>query len=72
MRRFRVVSAAAVMASLIAVGTSSLEAKSKTGGDGQSATCQYLLSVINYSYVSPTIQAMAISLYNSLGCAAVP
>ena len=72
MKRLRAVTAAIVMASLFAVGASSLEAKSKTGGDGQSAICQYLLTVINYPYVSPAIQAMAISLYNSLGCAAVP
>ena len=70
LRRF---SAATVMTVLIAggmtLGATRVEAAPKKGGsDGHGATCTYLLSVINYEYVSPVIKVWAVSLYNSLGC----
>ena len=73
MSRVRRFSAAMVVALLIAGGTTPgitrVEAAGKKGGsDGQGATCAYLLSVINYQYVSPAIKVWAVSLYNSLGC----
>jgi hypothetical protein len=43
-------------------------AKKKGDSDGQAATCAYLLSIINYPYVSPTIKAWAISEYIARGC----
>jgi hypothetical protein len=53
------------------LGTGRLEAAKKGGEDGQVAKCQYLLSIIEYPYVSPTIKAWAISLYNAEGCNAI-
>lgn len=57
---------AAMIAGCIVLGTSPAEAK-KPGG-GQDAVCTYLLTIINYPYVNPYIQAWAINLYTQLGC----
>jgi hypothetical protein len=43
-------------------------ADKKGGGDSQTATCAYLLNVINYPYVSVYVKTWAMSLYTSLGC----
>jgi hypothetical protein len=70
--RVRRSSAAAVIVSLILLGstpaTSEAAAKKKGDPDGQTATCDYLRSVIEYPYTSPIIKAWAISLYRSQGC----
>lgn len=72
MKRMRRLAASAVMAGVLAsgmlIGTARIQAAEKKGGDGQGATCAYLLNVINYPYVSPYIKVWAISLYNSMGC----
>ena len=72
MRGIRRLGAAAVLSALFAVGmlaaVSPAEAGAKKGGSGAEAQCAYLLSVINYPYVSPIIQLWAISLYSALGC----
>lgn len=59
---------AGLMSTGMFVGTTVEAAGKKKGGDGQAATCAYLLTVINYPYVSPVIKATAISLYISYGC----
>lgn len=72
MTRVRRLSAAMLMAGMVAgfmvVGSARVEAAKPGGGGGQDAVCAYLLKVINYPYVSPTIKAWASSLYTSLGC----
>ena len=62
---------AAALIGLLAAGTvapTEAGGKKGDGGDTTAAQCTYLLSVISYPYVSPTIQAWAISLYTTLGC----
>ena len=72
MERVRRSSAAAVIVSLIILSstpaTSEAAARKKGGSGGQTATCDYLRSVIDYPYTSPIIKAWAISLYRSQGC----
>lgn len=73
MKSVRRSGAAAVIAALIIMsgmpGTARVEAAGKKGGsDGQTATCDYLRSIINYPNTSPYIKAWAISLYRSKGC----
>ena len=60
---------AGMIGSAMMLSAGPLEAKQK-GGSAQEATCAYLYSVITYPYVSPTIQAYAMSLYVSYGCTA--
>ena len=71
MSRLRRFGTAVAMAGLISTGmfgaTAEAAGKNK-GDDGQAATCAYLLTVINYPYVSPAVKAMADSLYTSYGC----
>ena len=68
MRRVHRFTRALVVAILIAVGmaltTAPVEAARKTP-DG---VCTYLLAIINYEHVSPTIKAWAIALYNYYEC----
>jgi hypothetical protein len=66
------VGAALVLAAAMAggLGTTSLEAKGKHGGDAQAAICEYLTSVITYPYVSAAVLVYATSLYNYYGCGA--
>jgi hypothetical protein len=77
MGRLRRFASAMVMTGMIAggmlVATARVEAAGKKGGgDGQAATCEYLLNIITYPYVSPVIRASALSLYISLGCSTQP
>lgn len=70
LRRFSTATMVTVLlAGGLSLAATPVEAAGKKGGtDGQGATCTYLLSVINYQYVSPVIKVWAVSLYNSLGC----
>jgi hypothetical protein len=73
MRKFRKLGTAMVLAGMIAgamvIGTTRVEAKGRKGGvDPIYALCTYLQSVINYPYVSPTIQAYAQMLYDYYSC----
>jgi hypothetical protein len=70
MRQLRKFGSALALAAMIAggmmLGTARVEAKGGKGGGGgsvQAAVCTYLLSVITYPYISPEIQAYAVSLY---------
>jgi len=73
MRVIRRLGGAVMIAGMLASGmpfaVARVEAADKKGGgDGQTATCAYLLSVINYPYVSVYVKTWAMSLYTSLGC----
>jgi hypothetical protein len=73
MKALRKFGVAALIAGVLAIGmpfgAARVEAAGKKGGgDGQTATCAYLLSVINYPYVNVYIKAWAMSLYTSLEC----
>ncbi|HZO19339.1 MAG TPA: hypothetical protein VFB46_10180 [Gemmatimonadaceae bacterium] len=57
-----------LVAGALLLGASRLDAAPRPKGDGQTATCAYLLRVMTYPYTSPIIKAWATSLYNSLGC----
>jgi hypothetical protein len=66
---------AVVMAAVLAggAGTASLEAAAKAKKttstmSAQTATCQYLTSVMTYSYVNPSIMLTSATLYNSYSC----
>jgi hypothetical protein len=65
-------STALVLAGMIAgammIGTARVEAKGKKGGDPHDAICQYLASVINYPYVTPTVKEYALALFTSYEC----
>jgi hypothetical protein len=73
MKRMRRLAQSVLMAALIAVvmvvGSARLDAADKKGGgDSHAAICAYYWSIITYPYVSPTIQAYALSLYIAEGC----
>jgi hypothetical protein len=72
MNSMRRLSAALVMAAMVAtgLGTATLEAKKKGGGDPKDAICTYLEAIITYPYVSEWVLLYATSLYNYYGCAA--
>ncbi len=59
---------ALLVAGALLLGASRLDAAPRPKGDGQTATCAYLLRVMTYPYTSPIIKAWTTSLYNSLGC----
>lgn len=63
---------ALILAAVLAggLGTTSLEARGKksTTTSGQTATCEYLWSVMTYPYVTPTVLLYSTSLYNYYGC----
>ena len=65
---WRSVTIAALLTGVPVLGAPRLEAAPNPKGDGQTATCAYLLRVITYPHTSPVIKVWATSLYNSLGC----
>lgn len=70
MGRIRQLGVAVVLASVMAVGlgTTVQAAGKKPGGGGKKDVCAYLEAVINYKYVTPTILAYALSLWNYYEC----
>ena len=65
---WRSVTIAALLAGVMLLAAPRLDAAPKPKGDGQTATCAYLLRVITYPHTSPVIKLWATSLYNSMGC----
>ena len=70
MKSMRRMSAAFVLAAVLAVGfgTASLEAKKPGGGDPNAAICAYLKSVLDYPNLSPYIRAYVAWLYDQYNC----
>ena len=71
MGRIRKLGVAAVLAIVMAVGMgTSVQAANKKpgGGGGNPAICSYLKEIINYKYVTPTILAWALGLWNYYDC----
>ena len=67
MGRLRRLVIALTMAVMVAGAAATLEASN--GGNKKTGTlCSYLASVINYTYVSPDIQAYALSLFYANSC----
>ena len=52
------------------LGSATLEAKKRGGGDPKDAICTYLESVITYPYVSEYVLVYALQLWNYYGCSA--
>jgi hypothetical protein len=50
------------------LGSATLEAKKKGGGDPKAAICSYLEAIMEYPYTSEYVLAWVISLYNYYGC----
>ena len=68
-RRFgAAVTVAAMLAGGLTVGSATLEAKGKGGGDAQAAYCAYLENILNYPYVSPSIYQYVLALWWAAGC----
>lgn len=69
MGRIRRFATAAVLAGVMAVafGTTAHAASKKPPKGG---VCEYLTSIITYEYVTPTVLAYALSLYEYYGCGA--
>jgi len=71
LRNTRKLGSAMVLAGMIAggmmLGSTNVEAK-KSRPDPHDAICEYLASVINYSYASQAIKDVAISLFNAYNC----
>ena len=74
MGRIRNIGVALMLASVMAMGFgTTLSAASKKpgggGGGGKGGTvCDYLTSIIEYEYTSPTILVYTLSLYSYYGC----
>lgn len=73
MGRIRSVGAALALAGVMSMGFgTTLSAASKKGGGNtkDGGTCEYLTSVIQYQYTSPTVLLYSLSLYSYYGCSA--
>ncbi len=73
MGRIRNVGAALAVAGVMSVGSAtSLSAAAKKGGGNtkDGGTCEYLTSVIQYQYTTPTVLLYSLSLYSYYGCSA--
>jgi len=73
MGRIRNVGAALAVVGVMSVGSAtSLSAASKKGGGNtkDGGTCEYLTSVIQYQYTTPTVLLYSLSLYSYYGCSA--
>ena len=72
MGRIRKIGVAMVLAIVLAVGmgTTAQAANKKPGGGGggTGAICAYLAEIINYKYVTPTVLAWALALWNHYEC----
>jgi len=71
MGRIRKFGVAVVMAAVLAVGmgtTAQAANKKPGGGGGQQAICSYLSEIINYKYVTPSILAWALALWDYYNC----
>jgi hypothetical protein len=73
MGRIRKIGVALMLAGVMAMGFgTTLSAASKKpggGGGGKDATvCEYLTSIINYEYTTPTVLLYSLSLYSYFGC----
>jgi len=70
MKSMRRMSAAFVLAAVLAVGfgTAGLEAKKPGGGDPNAAICAYLKKVLEYPNLSPYIREIVLGLYDLYGC----
>ena len=73
MGRIRNFGVALTLAGVMAMGFgTTLSAASKKpgggGGGGKGAVCDYLKSIIDYEYTTPTVLTYALSLYSYYGC----
>ena len=76
MGRIRRIGVAVALAGVLAMGfgtTLNAAAKKPGGGGGKgntkdAAICDYLKSIIDYEYTTPTVLAYALSLYSYYGC----
>jgi hypothetical protein len=70
MGRIRKIGVAVMLATVMAVGmgTTAQAANRKPGGGGNKAICAYLEAIITYEYVTPTILAYALALWDYYNC----
>ena len=72
MGRIRNIGVALMLAGVMAMGfgtTLSAASKKPGGGGGKDGTvCDYLTSIINYEYTTPTVLVYSLSLYSYFGC----
>ena len=70
MGSIRTFGAAVAIAGVMAggLGSATLEARKRGGGDPKDAICEYLNAVITYPYVNEYVLAVALQLWAQYGC----
>ena len=68
MGRIRKVGAAVALAAVMAIGFGTPLSAAGKGNTKSGSTCDYLTSIVQYDYTTPTVMLYTLSLYSYYGC----